>query len=293
MTSEVDPVPVLDRGRTRWPVYAERTRRRTRQFVADVAVLTWVAVVVSLAILLHDAVLALQGPGRQLGGAGQTVRDTFTGAADTASNLPFVGDDLARALSTGTQAGDSLVAAGDQEVAAIDALASGLAWALVLLAVVPVVATWITLRVRWMLSARAVLLLRDGLGRAGWGGAGSGHEGADADLLALRALAFASPRRLSRAVPGAASGWRRGDPHVLARLAELELGRLGLRGPTLVRGPAVAVASAPVPDEPDTGSGIAPGTDGGARPGTLPRVDPDEGWGDTPPPPGPSGPHTS
>jgi hypothetical protein len=274
VTSELDPVPVLDRGRARWPVYAERTRRRTRQFVADVAVLTWVAVVVSLAILLHDAVLALQGPGRQLGGAGQTVRDTFTGAADTASSVPFVGDDLARALSTGTRAGDSLVAAGDQEVAAIDALASGLAWAVVLLAVVPVLATWITLRVRWMLAARAVLLLRDGLGRSGWG-----RDGADADLLALRALAFASPRRLAR-VPGAASGWRRGDPHVLARLAELELGRLGLRGPTLVRGPGDAVAS-PGPDEPDT------------DPGPPTRVDPDEGWGDTPPPPGPSGPHTS
>jgi hypothetical protein len=135
-----------------------------------------------------------------------------------------------------------------------------------------------------MLSARAVLLLRDGLGRRA-----SGHDGADADLLALRALAFGSPRRLARAVPDAASGWRRGDPHVLARLAELELGRLGLRGPTLVRGPDVAVASAPAPDEPDIGWD----TDAGTRPGALPRVDPDEGWGDTPPPPGPSGPHTS
>jgi hypothetical protein len=241
-----------------------------------------VAVVVSLAVVLHDTVLALQGPGRQLGGAGQTVRDTFTGAADTASNVPFVGDDLARALSTGTGAGDSLVAAGDQEVAAVEALASGLAWALVLLALVPVLATWITLRVRWMLSARAVLLLRDGLGRRS-------HDGADADLLALRALTFGSPRRLARTVPDAASGWRRGDPHVLARLAELELGRLGLRGPTLVRGPDVAVASASAPDEPDIGWD----TDTGTPPGALPRVDPDEGWGDTPPPPGPSGTHTS
>jgi hypothetical protein len=270
---DAEPVPVLDRTRAGWPVYAENPRRRARQFLADVAVLVWVAVVVSLAVVLHDTVLALQGPGRQLGGAGEGVRDTFAGAADTASGVPFVGDDLARALSSGTRAGDSLVAAGDQEVAAVDALASGLAWLLVVLALVPVLAVWFTLRARWVLAARAVLALRDGLRR----------DEADADLLALRALAHASPRRLAR-VPGAATGWRRGDPHVLARLAELELGRLGLRGPTLVRTPAGGVRSGTT-DEPDIG--VDP------RPGELPRVDPDERWGDTPPPPGPSGPQTS
>jgi hypothetical protein len=270
---DAEPVPVLDRTRAGWPVYAENPRRRARQFVADVAVLVWVAVVVSLAVVLHDTVLALQGPGRQLGGAGEGVRDTFSGAADTASGVPFVGDDLARALSNGTRAGDSLVAAGEQEVAAVDALASGLAWLLVVLAVLPVVAVWIALRARWMIAARAVLALRDGLRR----------DEADADLLALRALAHASPRRLARG-PGAATGWRRGDPHVLARLAELELGRLGLRGPTLVRTSGPAVWSGRT-DEPDMTAESAPGG--------LPRVDPDERWGDTPPPPGTSGRHTS
>ena len=273
-----DPVPVLNPTRARWPVYAERPRRRARQFVADVAVLTWIAVVVSVAILLYDAVLTLQGPGRQLGAAGVQVRDTFGGAADSAGGLPFIGDDLARALSTGTQAGEGLVAAGDQEIAAIEALASGLSWAVALLAIVPVVVAWVWLRVRWMLSARAVLLLRDGL-RGGQ---------ADADLLALRALAHASPRRLTRSVPGAADGWRHGDPHVLARLADLELARLGLRGPSLVRGPVTRPAvdgNSDIGDDPDSSVPRPPRT--------TPRVDPDERWGDTPPPPGPTGGHTA
>src|SRR4051812_3791100 len=65
-----DAVPVLRPTQARWPVYAERPRRRTRQFLADVAVLTWAALVVSAAILLRDAVLALQRPGHELGGAG-------------------------------------------------------------------------------------------------------------------------------------------------------------------------------------------------------------------------------
>ncbi|MEJ2861163.1 hypothetical protein [Actinomycetospora flava] len=266
--------PVLRPTRAGWPVYAERPRRRARQFSADVAVLVWVAVVVSLAVLLYDAVLTLQGPGRQIGAAGSRVRDTFAGAADTASGVPFVGDDLARVLSSGAGAGDDIVAAGDQQIAAVEALATGLAWAVALLAIVPVVAAWLWFRVRWMIAARAVLALRDGLR----GGAG------DADLLALRALVHATPRRLAR-VPDAAVGWRRGDPHVLSRLAQLELARLGLRAPTLVRAPVGGVPSRALPDESDDAVE--------APPGHLPRVDPDERWGDTPPPPGPSGTQTS
>ncbi|MDD7938654.1 hypothetical protein PHK61_09525 [Actinomycetospora lutea] len=265
--------PVLRPTRAGWPVYAERPRRRIRQFLADVAVLVWVAVVVSLAVLLYDAVLTLQGPGRQIGAAGTRVRDTFTGAADTASGVPFVGDDLARALSGGARAGDEIVAAGDLQIAAVEALASGVAWTVALLAIVPVVAAWLWFRVRWMIAARAVLALRDGL-RGGVG---------DADLLALRALVHATPRRLAR-VPDAAAGWRHGDPRVLSRLAELELARLGLRAPTLVRAPVGSVRFGALSDEPDDAAE--------APPGHLPRVDPDERWGDTPPSPGPSGTRT-
>jgi hypothetical protein len=275
---DAGPASLSSRG-ARWAWYAERPRRRAQQFLADVAVLTWAALVVSAAVLLRDAVLTLQEPGRQLGGAGQRVRDTFTSAADTASGVPFVGDDLARALGNGTQAGDSLVSAGQQEVAAVESLASGLAGLLVVLALVPVLVVWLSLRVRWVLAARAVLLLRDGL---------RGHPG-DADLLALRALAHGSPRRLARTVPGAAGGWRRGDPDVLARLADIELARLGLRGPESVRG-AVPVGStvdveSPVGDDPDSTAARPTGHGSG--------VDPDERWGDTPLPPGPPGPHTS
>lgn len=271
-----DPLaaPVLRPTRAGWPVYAERPRRRTRQFLADVAVLAWVAVVVSLAALLYDAVLTLQEPGRQLGAAGTRVRDTFSGAADTASGLPFVGDDLARALSGGTSAGEDIVAAGDQGVAAVETLATGMSWTLALLAIVPVVAAWLWFRVRWMIAARAVLALRDGLrGRVG-----------DADLLALRALVHATPRRLAR-VPDAAAGWRRGDARVLSRLAEMELARLGLRAPTLVRAPVGGVPSGAFPDEPDDAAEAPRGRPVGG--------DPDERWGDTPPPPGPSGTATS
>src|ERR687890_557524 len=72
-----------------------------------------------------------------------------------------VGDDLARALGTGTGAGDSLSASG-RELAALAASAGSAALvAIVLLGVVPVVAVWLALRVRWMLAAGSARPPRD------------------------------------------------------------------------------------------------------------------------------------
>ncbi len=117
------------------------------------------------------------------------------------------------------------------------AVATGLAWLLVVVAALPVLTTWFALRVRWVLKARHALAARD----------------LDVDLLALRALVRGAPGRVRRAAgPGsdAAGAWRRGDPAVLLRLADVELRRMGLRGATSV------TTSAPLatrPDEPRDG----------------------------------------
>ena len=55
-------------------------------------------------------------------GAGDAIRGAFDNAAATASGVPFVGDDLARALGTGSTAGDSLSSSG-REIAATAATA--------------------------------------------------------------------------------------------------------------------------------------------------------------------------
>lgn len=200
-------------------LYAERPRRRLVQVVADIAVLVWILVGVSLATALRDLVLTLQGAGRGLADAGGTVRGTVTDAADAAGSVPFVGDRLSGALGGGTQAGQSLVDAGNAQVETVGAVATGLAALVVVVAVLPVVALWLWLRVRWILRARQAAAARE----------------LDVDLLALRALTRSSPSRLARAAPDAAGAWRRAEPAVLARLAEIELSRLGLRAPTTVR----------------------------------------------------------
>lgn len=172
-------------------LYAERPRRRTRQMLADLLVVTWVVVVVLAATAAHEAVLALQAPGRNLADAGGRVSGAFTDAAGAADNVPLVGARLAGALGGGTRAGQSLVDAGNTQVETAAAAATGLAWLVVVIAAVPVAAVWVVLRARWVIAARAV--------------------------------------------PGAAAGWRRGDPRVVAELADVALTRHGLRGPTLVQ----------------------------------------------------------
>jgi hypothetical protein len=207
-------------------VYAERPRRRMLQVLSDLAVAVWVVLVVTAAIALHDAVLALQTAGRGLTDAGDRVRGVFDGAARAAGGVPFVGDRLSGAFTPGTDAGTAISDAGRAQVEAVAAVATGLAWLVVAVAALPVLATWLTLRVRWVLRARHALAARD----------------LDVDLLALRALVGGAPGRVRRAAgPGgdAAGAWRRGDATVLLRLAGVELRRMGLRGPDSVTiGPA-------------------------------------------------------
>jgi hypothetical protein len=195
-------------------IYAERPGRAALQLLADVGVLLWVVVVVRSAQAVQASVLMLQAPAQQLTGAGDSIRGAFDDAARTASRVPFVGDDLARALGNGTNAGDSLSASGRNLSTAVEAAGFSIAAAVVLVGVLPVVAVWLTLRVRWVLAARSARLAR----RAG------------DDLLALQALTRRSTAKLLRVSPDPAAAWRHGDPATVAALAAVELAALGLHG---------------------------------------------------------------
>ena len=195
-------------------IYAERPGRAVGQLLADVAVLGWVLLVVQVALAVRAAVVALQAPANRLTGAGDSIRGAFDGAARTAGGVPFVGDELARALGSGTQAGDSLAESGRGLADSVGAVATSLTAAIVLAGVVPVVLVWLALRVRWV---RAADVARQARGSA-------------PDLLALHALTRRSPAALLRVAPAPATGWREGDPAVVAALAAVELRALGLRG---------------------------------------------------------------
>jgi hypothetical protein len=193
--------------------YAERPLRVARQLVADVAVIAWVWLVVTFAQAAQALIDQLQGPAGSLTSAGQTVRDTFAGAARTASGIPLVGEELARALNVGTGAGESLASAGQRQAQLIDTVGMWAAVAIVAFAAVPVVLVWLYVRLRYARTAGSAVVAR----------------ARDLDLLALRALAHQPTRQLLRVSGDPAAAWRRDDTAVVRDLAMLELNALGLR----------------------------------------------------------------
>jgi len=217
-------------------IYAERPERVVLQVLADLAVLAWVVLVVVLARAAQAAVLMMDVLARRLTGAGDSISRSFDAAARTASGVPIVGGDLARALGSVTDTGDSLASSGRDLGGIVASTGLAVAVAIVVVGAVPVVAVWLALRLRWVLAARSAHL-------------------ADPDLLALQALTRRPTATLLRAVggtrpggsagqPGAATSqglvppspdpagaWRRGDETVVAALAALELRALGLRSP--------------------------------------------------------------
>jgi hypothetical protein len=196
--------------------YAERPLRLFLQLFADVFVVAWVVLVVTVARSAYELIQRLQAPARALVDAGDAIRGAFEGAAGTAGSVPFVGQDLARALGTGTGAGTSLADAGRQQVQAVADVATGVAVGIVVLAAVPVVLLWLTLRVRYARAAGSAVTVRS----------------VDDDLLALRAMTHMPVHRLLTVSDDPAAAWRRDDREVVRGLAELELRSLGLRGAT-------------------------------------------------------------
>lgn len=195
--------------------YAERPGRLARQLIADLLVIGWVYLCVTVALAAQELITQLQGPGRALVTAGDAIRGTFDSAASTAGGVPIVGDDLAAALGTGSGAGVSLADAGREQIETVSVIALGTAIGIVALFAAPVVLVWLALRLRYAHRARAAVAVRNN----------------DTDLLALRALAHVQVRTLLAISPDPASAWRRDDRTVIHRLAALELRSLGLRAP--------------------------------------------------------------
>ncbi|GAA1869092.1 hypothetical protein GCM10009836_57080 [Pseudonocardia ailaonensis] len=192
-------------------LYAERPARLTGQVLADVLAIAWAVVWILLGVAAHDLLLRLQGPGFTLVRAGESIRDAFDGAARGAGDVPLIGDRLAGAFGPGSDAGRTLVEAGQQQISVVGTVATGAGILIVVLGLLPVLAVWLPLRIRFARAATAA-------------------RGASGEVLALRALAHRPVRQLNRVGTDPAAAWRTGDPEVVGALADLELKALGLRG---------------------------------------------------------------
>ncbi|MDX8047787.1 hypothetical protein SK571_00195 [Lentzea sp. BCCO 10_0798] len=192
--------------------YADRPARFTRQLIADLLALAWVALWIWVATTVHDWVLQLRAPGDGLVNAGGSIRDVFTNAASKARGVPFVGEDLAGALGNGTQAGQTLTDAGNAQISVVQDSAFWLAAALVVVPVLFLLITWLPVRLRYARKAANTARLRD-----------------KPDLLALRALTSLSPRQLSKFDGDPAVAWRTGDTDVIDELARRQLASVGVK----------------------------------------------------------------
>jgi hypothetical protein len=206
-------------------LYADQPVHRFRQIVADLLGIGWCILAVMAGTAVYELIDTLAGPGRLLEEAGDGLADNLSGAGDNLADIPLIGDAVSTPFEGAAGAAGNVAGAGRtvQDVVGTMATLAGLAMAgfLILLAVL----FWMLPRLSWIRraeSARMVLSDPDGI-----------------ELLALRALATRRLSRLARIGDGLLPAWRRGDPDVVLALAELEMGRLGLRiPPRLVTPPA-------------------------------------------------------
>ena len=198
-------------------LYADLPARRLRQFLTDAALLAWTVGWILLADALHDAVLLLARPARQLSDSSTSLADNLQEAGSAVDGTPLVGDELRAPLDGAGGAAERIAAAGDAQVEAIEHLALWLAVAVGATPVLLALAVHLTLRWRFVREAAATQRFVD--------------AATDLDLFALRALSHQPLHRLAAVSPDPAEAWRRRDPLVVRRLAELELRTAGLTSP--------------------------------------------------------------
>lgn len=204
--------------------YADLPGRRELQLAGDLGLAVWVVVWVWLADVVHDAVMELAGPGRQLEEAGSSLGDRLREAGSTVGDIPYVGDDVNRPFDAAGSSSDQLAAAGRAQVEAVQTMAFWLGLAVALVPILIALAVYLPPRIRFVRRATAGRRFLDSV--------------EDLDLFALRALAHQPLHVLARVAPDPAAAWRRRDPDVVRRLAVLELRADGLAPPPATAAPS-------------------------------------------------------
>ena len=198
-------------------LYADAPGHRARQVVGDVLLALWVMVWVKLALVVHDATLALAAPGEQIERAGTGLAGRLRDAGSSVGGIPLVGDDVRAPFDGAGDAADQIAAAGSAQVEAVHTLAFWLGLAVAAIPILVLLAVYLPLRWKFVREATAGQRFVD--------------SGSDVDLFALRAMANQPLHRLARISDDPVGAWRDGDPAVVRALALLELRDVGLRPP--------------------------------------------------------------
>ncbi len=202
-------------GGLRW--YADTPARRSRQVATDLAVALWCALWLLVGVAVHGAVSSLVSPTLALADGADRTAEQLDRGGDGLAGLPLVGSDSAAPLRSAADAVTDIAASTTRLADVVADLALLLAVLVPLTPVALVLLLWLPARLRFARRAGAARSLLD--------------AGADPQLFALRALTTQPLPRLAAVSADPVGDWRRGDPAVTARLAALELDRLGLRPP--------------------------------------------------------------
>ncbi|MEU9181995.1 hypothetical protein AB0C90_35215 [Streptomyces sp. NPDC048550] len=197
-------------------LYAQTRARRYRQVLADLMALVLVSVAVRFALAVHDGIMLLAEPGRELEEASGSLASGLDDAGEAASNVPLIGGVLKKPLQSAAEAGNGLSDAGQSMQDVVGRVANLTAFVLIVFSVAFVLALWLPPRVRWIRRSARIRGLLEAPGGA--------------DLLALRALTGPVKDLATVPVPpgGLADAWRRGDEQTIDDLSRVALRRAGL-----------------------------------------------------------------
>lgn len=196
-------------------LYADTARRRTFQIVVDLMFVAWLVMWVWIGLVVHDGTMALAAPGRQTDESASAMAGQLRDAGGRLDDVPLIGDEVATPFDKAADASDGLAAAGRSLVEAVEKLALVLGLSIALIPILVVMAFYVPGRLRFIREATAGLKFID--------------SADDLDLFALRALTNQPMRVLAKVSGDPAGDWRRQDPDVVRRLAELELKDVGLK----------------------------------------------------------------
>lgn len=196
-------------------IYSDFAARRTRQIIADVLALGAIALWVWFGYTVFTLINNLAVFGVQMEDAGAGFRETMTEVGETLGGVPLIGPGIRLPFDGASAAGGSLEEAGRVQQEAVLQLATTLGIGTAALPVLTILIVWLVPRILFIRRAgRATAIVTADAGL---------------DLLALRALTTQKLSAISSIDPDALGAWRRGEPEVVRRLAQLELKSSGVR----------------------------------------------------------------
>ncbi|MGJ8722897.1 MAG: hypothetical protein ACSHW9_13755 [Salinibacterium amurskyense] len=196
-------------------LYADQPARRTRQIIADLISLGFIAVWIALGVWVYQLIAAFQELGVQMQEAGAGFESTMVELGDTLGSVPLIGSGIRAPFDGASEAGAALESAGQSQQASVEAAATVVGLFIGIVPVILILLVWLLPRIRFAIRAGEAKRLL-----ATPGGA---------DLLALRALTTLNMTKLARVSEAPAAEWRAGNSATVARLAQLQLAELGLR----------------------------------------------------------------